>query len=369
MELTINGESRDFPDGLTVASLVEHLGMKPDRLAVELNLEIVPRTNWQATALNNGDKLEIVHFVGGGLGDNTAETAQVEEADVPEAPQAGAWICPNCAASPNGKFCPACGEKQSSSGDLSVGHLVSHALEVLFHADSKLWRSFRLLFAKPGFLSAEYVRGRRKPYVHPFQMFFVANVAYFLLQPFTGWTGLRTTLFVHMHMMSYNEWASRLVEHRIAVKGISLTEFTRAFDHILDIQARSLVLLMVPVFALALWVLEWRKHRFFGEHLVFALHFYAFWVIAVFLITYGLSTPVVYLLASRGVHFNEESLNTFLLWIARVGVAVYLFLALRTFYRDKALPAGVKAIVLAWATSYIDSLYRFILFLAALYSA
>ena len=66
MKLQINGDQRELPDGLSLAALVEHLGMKPDRVAVELNLEIVPRTNWQAIQLKDGDKLEIVHFVGGG---------------------------------------------------------------------------------------------------------------------------------------------------------------------------------------------------------------------------------------------------------------------------------------------------------------
>jgi sulfur carrier protein len=66
MTLTINGESRDFPDDLTLSTLVQQLGMKGDRVAVELNLEIVPRGTWDSTLLKNGDKLEIVHFVGGG---------------------------------------------------------------------------------------------------------------------------------------------------------------------------------------------------------------------------------------------------------------------------------------------------------------
>ena len=66
MKLQINGEQRELPAGLTLAALVEHLGMKPDRVAVELNLEIVPRTSWQNIHLKDGDKLEIVHFVGGG---------------------------------------------------------------------------------------------------------------------------------------------------------------------------------------------------------------------------------------------------------------------------------------------------------------
>jgi thiamine biosynthesis protein ThiS len=66
MFLHINGEQRDFPDGLTVAALVAQLGMKPDRVAVELNLEIVSRAQWDTTTLKDGDKLEVVHFVGGG---------------------------------------------------------------------------------------------------------------------------------------------------------------------------------------------------------------------------------------------------------------------------------------------------------------
>ena len=66
MLLLINGEQHDLPDGLTVAALVAQLGMKPDRVAVELNLEIVPRPLWETTSLKHGDKLEVVHFVGGG---------------------------------------------------------------------------------------------------------------------------------------------------------------------------------------------------------------------------------------------------------------------------------------------------------------
>ena len=68
MKLTINAESREFPDGLTLAALIGHLGMKADRVAVELNLEIIPRDKWEATQLKDGDRLEIVHFVGGGSG-------------------------------------------------------------------------------------------------------------------------------------------------------------------------------------------------------------------------------------------------------------------------------------------------------------
>jgi len=66
MDLYVNGE-RKVVDGVgTLAQLVEHLGMKGDRVAVELNREIVRREQWVETELHEGDRLEIVHFVGGG---------------------------------------------------------------------------------------------------------------------------------------------------------------------------------------------------------------------------------------------------------------------------------------------------------------
>ena len=66
MDLTINGENRALPTVETLYALVEQLGMKSDRVAIELNREIVPREQWAQTPLKDGDRLEIVHFVGGG---------------------------------------------------------------------------------------------------------------------------------------------------------------------------------------------------------------------------------------------------------------------------------------------------------------
>jgi thiamine biosynthesis protein ThiS len=67
MKLVINGEDRTVEGPLTLGKLVEQLGMKSDRVAVELNLDIVPREQWVGTQLAEGDRLEIVHFVGGGV--------------------------------------------------------------------------------------------------------------------------------------------------------------------------------------------------------------------------------------------------------------------------------------------------------------
>lgn len=66
ISVTINGERREVPEGLTVTQLIERLGMPADRLAMERNLAVLPRAHWPATKVEPGDHFEIVHLVGGG---------------------------------------------------------------------------------------------------------------------------------------------------------------------------------------------------------------------------------------------------------------------------------------------------------------
>lgn len=65
-EIIVNGEAKQIVPGMTVADLVSQLELTPQRLAIEHNLLILARSLWPETRLSPGDKLEIVHFVGGG---------------------------------------------------------------------------------------------------------------------------------------------------------------------------------------------------------------------------------------------------------------------------------------------------------------
>ena len=66
ISITVNGEARDIPAPATVADLLARIGLDTRKVAVERNLEIVPRSTYAATPLAAGDQLEIVHFIGGG---------------------------------------------------------------------------------------------------------------------------------------------------------------------------------------------------------------------------------------------------------------------------------------------------------------
>ena len=66
MEITLNGEKHALETGSNIVDLIEKLGLNMDKLAIERNLEIVPKSKFTMTIIEEGDKLEIVHFIGGG---------------------------------------------------------------------------------------------------------------------------------------------------------------------------------------------------------------------------------------------------------------------------------------------------------------
>jgi thiamine biosynthesis protein ThiS len=68
VRIKLNGETKEVGEGTTLLGLIEELSLAPERLAVELNREVVRRADWPSAVLSEDDRVEIVHFVGGGSG-------------------------------------------------------------------------------------------------------------------------------------------------------------------------------------------------------------------------------------------------------------------------------------------------------------
>ncbi len=66
MQIQVNGEQQEVSEGLQLSELITHLQLRADQIAIELNHEVLRRAAWTATTLQPGDRVEIVHFVGGG---------------------------------------------------------------------------------------------------------------------------------------------------------------------------------------------------------------------------------------------------------------------------------------------------------------
>ncbi|MEM7353714.1 MAG: DUF3667 domain-containing protein, partial [Acidobacteriota bacterium] len=185
--------------------------------------------------------------------------------------------CVSCHAHLHGPFCAQCGEAVRPADDLSMRVFLARAVGEITQLDSKLYRSFRLLLTRPGKLSQEYLAGRRRPYLKPIQMFLLANLVYFLVQPFSGASGYNTGLTSQIHQQFYSE-ATRLVDivdQEVQRRGMAFEDFARLFDARSATYAKTLVFLMVPLLAAATSLVYRRRRTYFAEHLIFAVHFYA----------------------------------------------------------------------------------------------
>jgi sulfur carrier protein len=66
MQLTVNGETHDYPEGTTLSTLIDSLGIKVNIMAAAVNMEVVKKEDWEHHQLQEGDRVELLHFVGGG---------------------------------------------------------------------------------------------------------------------------------------------------------------------------------------------------------------------------------------------------------------------------------------------------------------
>jgi hypothetical protein len=92
--------------------------------------------------------------------------------------------CANCGAVLGGEYCSACGQRVLHHG-LTLREFLGEAAEVITHADSRFWRTLGLLLCRPGYLTQQFIAGRRARYLPPFRLYLVLSVVFFLAIPLT----------------------------------------------------------------------------------------------------------------------------------------------------------------------------------------
>jgi hypothetical protein len=273
--------------------------------------------------------------------------------------------CVECGAEVSGRFCSQCGEA-ATRHDYSLAHAAEELSETLFHVDGRMFSTFRALLASPGLLVTNFLDGRRRSQVGPVQLFLICNVIYFLLQPFSMAAPFTSTLEMQTTERLWSPIATRMAAERIRRLRVSREEYARRFDETAHLQGKTLVTIMVPIFALGPWALFWRKRRFYAEHLVFAFYTYAF-----LLLWMGVGSVIVkrpFINALDNGWPGDLMDKLFSIYIVTPFV-IYLFLAARRTYAEPTLRVLIKTAALTgWAVAVL-SIYRVILFFTTLYAA
>jgi hypothetical protein len=292
------------------------------------------------------------------------ETILIEERPAVSAERAA---CPECGEPIDERFCPRCGEKRAEARDYSLRHFLGEAVNVFANLESPIPRSFFALLFRPGLLTSEYLAGRRKRYLKPLQVFVLCNVLFFFAQPLTGFNTLTTPLNIHLNGMPYKLRAQRMVRGELARRQMPPEEYGARFNAVIQNQAKSLVIVMALMFSLVLLPLYWRRRRYLVEHLVFATHFYSFFLLL--LLALRFFTVPAFLAAYRlGLVAKDFNFDLTFTAIFLVVCAAYLFAAQRRVYGQGRAVTLLKCLALASSVAVIIQTYRFVLFFTAFYS-
>jgi hypothetical protein len=250
------------------------------------------------------------------------------------------------------------------SDDLTARDLATQMAKGFSSIDGKLLRSFRSILSSPGTLTAAHVAGRRRTFVGPLGLFFVANALFVAVQSLTGVNILSTPLDSHLHHQDWSPLARSMVEDRLAAQQQTLAALTDAFDRAAIFNAKTLMILMVLAFA-PLLPLTFRSRRSpAGAHAVFALHFYAF--VLILLCASVLLAEAELRAGGDGIRSQAVDLTLALFNVA--ACAAYLYIAIGPAYAATGRARIGKALWLAAAVAALFVGYRFVIFVITLYS-
>jgi hypothetical protein len=242
--------------------------------------------------------------------------------------------CANCGEPVSGRFCSNCGQRLEHHVH-SVWHFASETFEDLTHADSRLWSTVGALLFKPGFLTCEFLAGRRVKYLPPLRLYLVLSLLFFVVAAFNRGEattvlmvpqeGSHTLAMKPLNARDSEEACKRLAAHgalgRLLSEGChkAVQDNGRALTETYKHNIPRAIFLSLPLLALALKPLY---RRYYVEHLLFLLHDHAF----IFL-WFSVYNAICLLIPSDAV--QEGLFLVFLLY-----VPYYYFRAMRQVYGD-----------------------------------
>lgn len=263
--------------------------------------------------------------------------------------------CKSCGNHFIGDYCNQCGEKVLRPADRSFKAFLSNILIAITFADSKMIKTLWLVLKKPGFVSYEFANGRRVNYLKPISLFFVLNLIYFffpVIQLFNA--SLSTQL--------YSPWGGlykSIVAHKMLGLGMDFPSFSLVYNLKTTSLAKLLVMVFVVISSLPLNLLYLKKHRYFTDHVGYAVELACF-----NLFVNAIVLSIVASFSGLGKFLDENILTA-------IFISTNLYFVLRSgyqFYGEKGWRLVTKSIVMILFLKVSLEVYRSVLFFITLAS-
>lgn len=237
--------------------------------------------------------------------------------------------CPNCdAPRGGGEYCHRCGQKRTHPDHYTVRHFLKNILHEISDLDSKLFQTFAFLLLRPGYLTTEYLAGRKERYITPVKLYLIVSAVFFLL----AWDAM---LKIQNYEQQFRE--NPILRAVPKPEGIELSIFYQQWvEKSADYSAFTRFASVISL-GLILAVLYYGARKYYVEHLIFAFHYYAF--------DFCFFTLLVLLLKVLGVTTNTR-VPEWPLYVGYLTLLWYGFVALKRVYKESALKTSVKVLLL-----------------------
>jgi hypothetical protein len=260
--------------------------------------------------------------------------------------------CPNCSAPLRGPYCSECGQHQLDL-DRPFRDVVTEGLSTFVSFDRRIAGTLWPLIRRPGFLTTEFLAGRRARYVHPFKLYFAFSLVFFLVFSFSDYSIIHTnepgivsitTIGAEasdeanqdgegseedLSISVDNDGTAWISEFFAPLEELAENDPDRLNQLFIDRLSKSLIIL-VPMVAFLLQMIFWRPR--YVAHLIFALHLHSFSFVVLVL------GALVDWVGAAGLGNN----------IATLGILIYTFLALRRVYGQSRFVTTLKILVLVF---------------------
>ncbi len=291
---------------------------------------------------------------------NPAESAP--PADVKHSSVAPAELrCPECGLSAAGRFCSACGAELHPEPAPSLRHLLRETVHELTDLDSAVLRTFGTLLAKPGELTRAYLSGGRRRYLRPLKVFLMANVIFFFAAGVVDMATFSTPLYYQVSSPPLQHEKLTLLVRKMAAERVSVSQLEPRWNATTDAYARTLVVLMIPLYTLLFaLLLAWTRAPLV-KHAVFSAHF-----MSVYLLFLSAMGGVI--LAMRRLHSHPAFLGSDRAFSAfgLTLLSLYLLLSIRRAYATGWMAALLVTLGAFVAALPILIVYRAVLFFVVL---
>lgn len=266
--------------------------------------------------------------------------------------------CLNCGSTIKGDFCHQCSQRARDNTDRSLSRLLGEFFSNIFFLDNRFFLSAWFLLRFPNRMTVEFLEGKRKKFISPITLFLFFNLIYFFVNPLSDYS---LPLSDQMYSQPYSKWIKEWVDHKLQKKGLDEQSYANTYQNTSDNISKSIMIINIPMIAVFVYLLSFKKRRFYFDSLIFSFHFFSLFMVSWLMIS-CVNAIIGFLAGPEDSVISEISFYLFAYFVP----LLYAILGIKKFMGIHwywALPTGLCVMV---GVAIANLSYRFIILIVTL---